>query len=55
MSYSIRRNGLDGSFTRDYSMAESLKYVVVEEGKIYRKRIREMKDLFVNKEKDETC
>ncbi|XP_038882984.1 UDP-glycosyltransferase 91A1-like [Benincasa hispida] len=53
MGYSVPRNELDGSFTRD-AVAESLKLVVVEEeGKIYRERIREMKHLFVNKEKDD--
>uniref|UniRef100_A0A0A0KIQ5 UDP-glucosyltransferase n=1 Tax=Cucumis sativus TaxID=3659 RepID=A0A0A0KIQ5_CUCSA len=53
MGYCVPRSELDGSFTRD-SVAESLKLVMVEEeGKVYRERIREMKDLFVNKERDE--
>ncbi|XP_038883089.1 UDP-glycosyltransferase 91A1-like [Benincasa hispida] len=53
MGYCVPRNQFDGSFTR-VSVAESLKLVVVEEeGKIYRERIREMKDLFVNKGRDE--
>ncbi|KGN49089.2 UDP-glycosyltransferase 91A1 [Cucumis sativus] len=53
MGYPVPRNELDGSFTRD-AVAESLKLVVVEEeGKIYRETIREAKDLFVNKERDD--
>ncbi|CAK9320539.1 unnamed protein product [Citrullus colocynthis] len=53
MGYSIPRNELDGSFTGD-SVAESLKLVMSEEGgKIYRESIKETKNLFVNKEKDD--
>lgn len=53
MGYAISRDEIDGSFTRD-SVAESLKLVVVkDEGKIYRERIKEVKDLFVNSERDE--
>lgn len=53
MGYSVPRNQLNGSFTRD-SVPESLKLIVVEEeGKIYRERIKEMKGLFVKKEKDD--
>ncbi|KAL9327381.1 hypothetical protein ACSQ67_008026 [Phaseolus vulgaris] len=51
MGYSVPRDESDGSFSSD-SVAESLKLVVVEEeGKIYRERIKEMKDLFVNEER----
>ncbi|KAL0543211.1 hypothetical protein IC582_018300 [Cucumis melo] len=53
VGYCIPRNLLDGSFTRD-SVEESLKLVMVEdEGKIYREKIKELKGLFVNKERDE--
>ena len=53
MGYPVPRNELDGSFTWD-AVAESLKLVLVEEeGKIYRETIREIKDLFVNKERDD--
>ncbi|ESW28457.1 hypothetical protein PHAVU_003G288100 [Phaseolus vulgaris] len=51
MGYSVPRDEEDGSFSSD-SVAESLKLVVVEEeGKIYRERIKEMKDLFVNEDR----
>ncbi|KAH0714142.1 hypothetical protein KY284_007047 [Solanum tuberosum] len=51
MAYSIPRNDQDGSFTRD-SVAESLNLVLVkEEGFIYREKIKEMKDLFCDKER----
>ncbi|KAK7346066.1 hypothetical protein VNO80_20579 [Phaseolus coccineus] len=51
MGYSVPRDERDGSFSSD-SVAESLKLVLVEEeGKIYRERIKEMKDLFVNGER----
>ncbi|KAE8647544.1 hypothetical protein Csa_003857 [Cucumis sativus] len=53
VGYCIPRNLLDGSFTRD-SVEESLKLVMVEdEGKIYREKIKELKAIFVNKERDE--
>lgn len=46
LGYSIPRNELDGSFTRD-SVAESLQLVVLEEeGKIYRDNAKEMRGLF---------
>ncbi|XP_049372222.1 UDP-glycosyltransferase 91A1-like [Solanum verrucosum] len=51
MAYSIPRNDQDGSFTRD-SVAESLNLILVkEEGFIYREKIKEMKDLFCDKER----
>ena len=53
MGYSVPRSEVDGSFTSD-SVAESLNLVMVkDEGKIYRDRVKEMKDLFVNKERDD--
>jgi len=53
MGYSVPRDERDGSFSSD-SVADSLKLVVVEEGgKIYRERIKEMKDLFVNRERQD--
>ncbi|XP_038882308.1 UDP-glycosyltransferase 91A1-like [Benincasa hispida] len=53
MGYSVPRNQLIGSFTRN-SVAESLKLVMLkEEGQIYRDTIKKMKGLFVNKEKDD--
>nr|QLL91378.1 UGT91A1 [Gynostemma pentaphyllum] len=53
MGFCIPRNDMDGSFTRN-AVSESLKMVMVEEeGKIYRERVKEMKDLFVNSEKEE--
>ncbi|KAL3355305.1 hypothetical protein AABB24_019398 [Solanum stoloniferum] len=49
MAYSISRDDLDGSFNRD-SVAESLTLVLVEkEGEIYRKKIKEAKNLFCDK------
>ncbi|KAF7831020.1 UDP-glycosyltransferase 91A1-like [Senna tora] len=51
MGYSIPRDERDGSFTSD-SVAESLRLVMVEEeGRIYRDKIKEVKDLFVNRER----
>ncbi|WVZ25787.1 hypothetical protein V8G54_004331 [Vigna mungo] len=51
MGYPVPRDERDGSFSSD-SVADSLKLVVVEEeGKIYRERIKEMKDLFINGER----
>ncbi|XP_028754575.1 UDP-glycosyltransferase 91A1-like [Neltuma alba] len=53
MGYSIPRNERDGSFKSE-SVAESLRLVMVkEEGRIYREKIKEMKDLFVNRERQE--
>ncbi|CAK9135570.1 unnamed protein product [Ilex paraguariensis] len=53
MAYSIPRNEIDGSFTRN-SVAESLNLVMVEEeGKIYKEKVKEMKELFVNKDRQE--
>ena len=46
MEYLIPKNGRDGSFTRN-SMAHSLSLVVLEEeGKIYRDKVKEMKGVF---------
>lgn len=48
---SVPRNERDGSFMSD-SITESVRLVMVEEeGRIYRERIKEMKDLFVNRER----
>ncbi|KAI4314433.1 hypothetical protein L6164_027343 [Bauhinia variegata] len=53
MGYSIPRDDQDGSFTSD-SVADSLKLVMLkEEGGVYREKIKEMKDLFVNKDRQE--
>ncbi|CAJ1940285.1 unnamed protein product [Sphenostylis stenocarpa] len=53
MGYSLPRDERDGSFTSD-AVADSLRLVVVEEeGRIYRETIKEVKDLFVNKERQE--
>jgi len=53
MGYCVPRDERDGYFSSD-SVANSLKLVVVEEeGKIYRERIKEMKDLFVNRERQD--
>lgn len=53
MGYSVPRDDRDGSFTSD-SMADSLRLVMVaEEGRVYRENISEMKDLFVNRDKQE--
>ncbi|KAF7831014.1 UDP-glycosyltransferase 91A1-like [Senna tora] len=50
MGHSIPRDERDGSFTSE-SVAESLRLVMVEEeGRIYREKIKEVKDLFVNRE-----
>nr|BBK15465.1 UDP-glycosyltransferase [Polygala tenuifolia] len=54
MAYSIPRDEHDGSITSD-DVAESLKLVLFkEEGKIYRERIKEMKEIFVNKERQDS-
>ncbi|CAK9185559.1 unnamed protein product [Ilex paraguariensis] len=53
MAYTIPRNETDGSFTRN-SVAESLSLVMIkEEGKIYRENVKEMRDLFVNKDRQD--
>ncbi|XP_027367323.1 UDP-glycosyltransferase 91A1-like [Abrus precatorius] len=53
MGYTVPRNERDGSFTSD-SVADSVRMVMVEEeGRIYRENIKEMKDLFVSKERQE--
>ena len=53
MGYSVPRDELDGSFTSD-SVADSVRVVVVEdEGRVYREKIKEVKDLFVNNERQE--
>ncbi|XVF59112.1 hypothetical protein PTKIN_Ptkin07bG0249000 [Pterospermum kingtungense] len=50
MGYTIPRNDNDGSFTRT-SVAESLRLVMVEEeGKIYREKAKEMKQVFGNRD-----
>ncbi|XP_057497131.1 UDP-glycosyltransferase 91A1-like [Actinidia eriantha] len=49
MGYSIPRDDQDGSFTRD-SVADSVRLVVVEgEGKVYRDKVREIKEVFVDR------
>ncbi|KAF3621142.1 UDP-glycosyltransferase 91A1 [Capsicum annuum] len=53
MAYSIPRDDRDGSFTRD-SVAESVNLVLVEEeGEIYRKKVKEVKDLFCDKKRQD--
>ncbi|XWS33407.1 hypothetical protein CRYUN_Cryun22dG0079900 [Craigia yunnanensis] len=53
IGYSIPRNDNDGSFTRK-SVAESLRFVMVEEeGKIYREKAKEMKEVFGNRDKQD--
>ena len=53
MGYSIPRDERDGSFTSD-SVADSLRLVMVEEeGRVYREKIKEMKDLFVNNDRQQ--
>ena len=53
MGYSVPRDERDGSFTSD-SVAHSIRLVVVEEeGMIYRENIKNMKDLFVNIERQD--
>ncbi|MED6131835.1 hypothetical protein PIB30_013565 [Stylosanthes scabra] len=53
MGYSVPRNELDGSFTSE-AVAASVRLVMVEdEGRVYRENIKKMKDLFVNKERQE--
>ncbi|XP_038701671.1 UDP-glycosyltransferase 91A1-like [Tripterygium wilfordii] len=51
LAYSIPRNEVDGSFTRN-SVAESLVLVMVkEEGKCYRDKAKEMSELFGDKDR----
>ncbi|KAI9111435.1 hypothetical protein K1719_017125 [Acacia pycnantha] len=53
IGYSIPRDERDGSFTSE-SVADALRMVVVEErGRIYREKMKEMKGIFVNKEREE--
>nr|UXM20062.1 UGT38 [Panax notoginseng] len=53
MAYSIPRDDGDGSFRRD-SVADSLKLVIIEkEGQIYRDKVKEMKNVFVDKNRQE--
>ncbi|XP_050205612.1 UDP-glycosyltransferase 91A1-like [Mercurialis annua] len=53
MGYPIPRNEFDGSFTGE-SVAESLKLVILkDEGKIYRDKAKEMRNLFGDREKQE--
>ena len=53
MAYSVPRNKTDGSFTSD-SVADSLRLVMVaQEGRIYREKIKEVKDMFVNKQRQD--
>ncbi|XP_028802798.1 UDP-glycosyltransferase 91A1-like [Neltuma alba] len=53
MAYSIPRDERDGSFTSE-SLANSLRLVILEpKGRAYREKIKEMKDLFVNKERQD--
>ncbi|CAJ2636308.1 unnamed protein product [Trifolium pratense] len=48
MGYSVPRDERDGSFTSN-SVAASIRLVMTEEdGRIYREKIKEMKDLFAN-------
>lgn len=50
MAYSIPRDDRDGSFTRD-SVAESLRLMMVgDEGKVYRKKVKEVRGLFVDRD-----
>ncbi|KAA8546688.1 hypothetical protein F0562_003081 [Nyssa sinensis] len=53
MAYSIPRDERDGSFTRN-SVAESLRLVMVkEEGKIYRDKVKEMRGLFGDRDRQD--
>ncbi|XP_009623238.1 UDP-glycosyltransferase 91A1 [Nicotiana tomentosiformis] len=53
MAYSVPRDDRDGSFTRE-SVAESLSLVLVEEeGKIYREKVKEVKNLFCDKRRQD--
>ncbi|XP_004253507.4 UDP-glycosyltransferase 91A1 [Solanum lycopersicum] len=53
IAYSIPRDDCDGSFTRD-SVAKSLNLVLIEkEGEIYREKVKQMKSLFCDKERQD--
>lgn len=53
MGYSVPRDERDGSFTSD-AVADSVRLVMFEEeGRIYREKIKEVKDFFVNAERQE--
>ncbi|XP_027348086.1 UDP-glycosyltransferase 91A1-like [Abrus precatorius] len=53
MGYTVPRNERDGSFTSD-TVADSVRLVMVdEEGRIYREKIKELKDSFMDKERQE--
>ncbi|CAA2993701.1 UDP-glycosyltransferase 91A1-like [Olea europaea subsp. europaea] len=50
LGHEIARNELDGSFTKD-AVAYSLRLVMVEEGgKVYREKVKEMRELLSNKD-----
>ncbi|KAK7386711.1 hypothetical protein VNO78_27046 [Psophocarpus tetragonolobus] len=57
MGYSVPRDDRDGSFTGDSvadSVADSVRLVMFEqEGRIYRDKIKQVKDLFVNTQRQE--
>ncbi|KAA8546686.1 hypothetical protein F0562_003083 [Nyssa sinensis] len=53
LAYLIPRNERDGSFTRE-SVADSLRLVMVaEEGKIYRNKVKEMRGLFGDRDRQD--
>ncbi|KAF7829284.1 UDP-glycosyltransferase 91A1-like [Senna tora] len=53
LGYLIPRDERDGWFSSE-SVADSLRLVMLkDEGRIYREKVKEMKDLFVNKERQE--
>ncbi|KAK4261419.1 hypothetical protein QN277_004420 [Acacia crassicarpa] len=53
IGYSIPRDDRDGSFTSE-SVADALRMVVVEErGRIFREKMKEIKGIFVNRERQE--
>lgn len=53
IAYSIPRDDCDGSFTRD-SVAKSLNLILIEkEGEIYREKVKQMKSLFCDKERQD--
>ncbi|XP_022844179.1 UDP-glycosyltransferase 91A1-like [Olea europaea var. sylvestris] len=50
LGHEIARNELDGSFTKD-AVANSLRLVMVEEGgKVYREKVKEMREMLSNKD-----
>ncbi|KAA8530736.1 hypothetical protein F0562_005330 [Nyssa sinensis] len=54
MAYSIPRHERSGSFSRD-SVADSLRLVIInEEGKIYREKVKEMKGLFGDRDRQDS-